>query len=356
MILGISLLARIERAAAYIGVGATLAAVALAWSLPIAKSDAWECAALCWLGLALGTLTFVLVHQLTGGAWGRELRPYLIAGTRLLPWTCLLWLPLVVQRIRAAKPHQGWQIFAPGEVTARTAIELTVFAAIALFAVRAWPREGEQAKSAWIGPAGGIGVLFLTHLFVSDRLAILDHDWTSTAFPLVWLVGQSVAAFSFALLIALLAGANPAQPLGDGRSLGLDWGTLLFAAAMLWCYIAFAQFLIVWSGNIPAETAWYARRLHGAWRWMPLLLLVLHFLLPLFILLSRRAKQQRGPLAAAAAGLLVAQFADDAWLVIPAFPAQSLRAAWLAVLLIVAIGGLFMNRYLVLVRTEGGAR
>ena len=32
---------------------------------------------------------------------------------------------------------------------------------------------------------------------------------------------------------------------------------------MLWAYMAFSQFLIIWSGNLPEEIPWYLRRLDG---------------------------------------------------------------------------------------------
>ena len=33
-------------------------------------------------------------------------------------------------------------------------------------------------------------------------------------------------------------------------------------------YFAFSQFLIIWTGNLPSEIAWYLRRMNSGWhRW-----------------------------------------------------------------------------------------
>ena len=35
---------------------------------------------------------------------------------------------------------------------------------------------------------------------------------------------------------------------------------------MLWAYFSFSQYLIIWSGNLPEEIAWYLHRLQTGWR------------------------------------------------------------------------------------------
>src|SRR5205823_14623750 len=47
------------------------------------------------LGIALGSLAILMVHHLTGGAWGTALRGVLEAATRTLPLLALLFVPLL---------------------------------------------------------------------------------------------------------------------------------------------------------------------------------------------------------------------------------------------------------------------
>ena len=55
----------------------------------------------------------------------------------------------------------------------------------------------------------------------------------------------------------------------------------MLAFVMLWAYFSFSQYLIIWSGNLPEEIAWYLHRLQTGWRvgrrWCSI---VFHFALP----------------------------------------------------------------------------
>jgi hypothetical protein len=79
---------------------------------------------------------------------------------------------------------------------------------------------------------------------------------------------------------------------------------------------------------------------------VPLVLLLLNFIAPLIVLLSRRAKQNRGALVAVAALLLGAQTLQTAWMILPAFPGAPAALPGLTLLLLLGLGGLFVNRYL----------
>ena len=48
------------------------------------------------LGLSLGALGFLMVHQLSGGAWGVVSRQSLGAATRVLPYLTILFLPIIL--------------------------------------------------------------------------------------------------------------------------------------------------------------------------------------------------------------------------------------------------------------------
>src|SRR5207302_2820601 len=50
---------------------------------------------LFWLAVTLGCWAWMMVHNLTGGGWGRAARPALEAGTATLPLMVLLFLPLL---------------------------------------------------------------------------------------------------------------------------------------------------------------------------------------------------------------------------------------------------------------------
>ena len=69
-----------------------------------------------------------------------------------------------------------------------------------------------------------------------------------------------------------------------------DLGKLCFAFTAFWGYLTFAQYLVIWYGNMGEETHWPRLRLVGGWRIPTLTGVTLMFGLPFFGLLSRAAK------------------------------------------------------------------
>ena len=69
-----------------------------------------------------------------------------------------------------------------------------------------------------------------------------------------------------------------------------DLGKLCFAFTAFWGYLTFAQYLVIWYGNMGEETHWPRLRLIAGWRIPTLTGVTLMFGLPFFGLLSRAAK------------------------------------------------------------------
>lgn len=69
-----------------------------------------------------------------------------------------------------------------------------------------------------------------------------------------------------------------------------DLGKLGFAFTAFWGYLTFAQYLVVWYGNMGEETHWFRLRLIPPWENATLAIVFLAFVIPFFGLLSRAAK------------------------------------------------------------------
>ncbi len=111
-----------------------------------------------------------------------------------------------------------------------------------------------------------------------------------------------------------------------------------------WCYIAFSQFMLIWYGNIPEETAWFLRRTSGEWYWYSWALLAIHFVIPFLYLIARGIKRKKRLLIAGALWMLFAHFVDLYYLIIPEFDqaSKSLMFSPMDVLCMVGIGGIFI--------------
>ncbi len=343
---------RVERCAGWTAVAAGLAALGLLWLDPGDFSLAYRFVVFAVLAPPVGCLLFTLIHRLTGGQWASGLRPFLLAGVSLVPWIWLLalpipFLPLALSRHapRLASGVHGYESLPMMAV--RSLVYAAVFFGLSRAVLHDAERDDAQGykQRPWVGPVGLLVLVFTLTLLADDWVASLDPGWHSTGFSFVWMTGQAVAGLSLALLGGLAAGAQPLATGSAGRPLGIDWGNLLMATLLAWCYVAFAQFLIIWAGNLPAEISWFRHRANAPWLWVPAVLAVFGFFLPFLLLLSRRYKANAGGLAVVAVMLLLSQGLYTAWLILPSAGRFS-SAGWLLVLALLVTGAAAgLNRY-----------
>lgn len=344
---------RVERIARLTAVVAGLAVLGLLWIDHGDFSLAYRFVVFAILAPSLGCLIFTLIHRLTGGQWAIGLRPHLLAGVTLLPWIWLLALPIPFLPHSLSRNEPALASAAHGYESLPMVIGRALIYAAIFFALR-WAVSGDAGRDdsplhnrrLWVGPVGLLVLVFMLTLLADDWIASVDSGWHSTGFSFVWMTGQAVAGLSLALLAGL---ANGAQPISTGgseeRPLGIDWGNLLLATLLTWCYVAFAQYLIIWAGNLPAEISWYTHRTAGLWSWVPPFIAIFGLTVPFLLLLSRRFKSGVAGLGAVAAMLLLSQMLYAAWLILPAAGDLS-PAGWLLVLaLFLAGGAVFIDRY-----------
>jgi hypothetical protein len=112
---------------------------------------------------------------------------------------------------------------------------------------------------------------------------------------------------------------------------------------MMWTYLAFSQFLLIWSGNLPEEITWYLHRTEGGWQWVGLALAIAYFALPFCLLLSRDVKRNPERLRAVAFLVVGMSLVYHFWLIAPAFSPARLHVHWLDLAAFVGIGGLWLS-------------
>jgi hypothetical protein len=115
----------------------------------------------------------------------------------------------------------------------------------------------------------------------------------------------------------------------------------MLAFTMVWAYFSFSQWLIMWAGNLPDEITWYFRRLHGGWEYVGLFLVIFHFFVPFFMLLSRRLKRDVTSLVWIASWMLVAHYVDLLWHIEPSF-SESFSVSLADIVIPFAMGGIWI--------------
>ena len=108
----------------------------------------------------------LMLHNLTGGAWGGAVRPAFIASARLVPLAALLGLPVLIG-MRELYPiaEGGW--FGAPFFAARSVAYLLVWSALGFF-VRTSVALSSDGRRALVGAPddnGGAGAAVLTRSF-----------------------------------------------------------------------------------------------------------------------------------------------------------------------------------------------
>jgi hypothetical protein len=177
----------------------------------------------------------------------------------------------------------------------------------------------------------------------------LDNHWRSTVYGFYVMAGQGLIGFSFLIVVAVLLWKY--QPISEYMTVTHlhDMGKLMFAFLILWAYQAFSQGLIYWMGNVKDEITWYINRTTGGWWWVGVAIILLHFFVPLFLLLSQSLKRDAGKIIVLAIWMMVMRWVDLYWLIIPNFPDTKghLNFSWMLIAATVGIGGLWVYAFLV---------
>lgn len=316
-----------------------------------------------WLGITLGSLVWLLIHGMTGGRWGDSVHSLLEASAFVVLLMAILFIPLLfglnhlylwaqpeAVANNALLQHKAPYLNIPFFI-GRAVFYFVAWVGIILLLNRWWRRLAQKPSlklAERLRRFSGIGLALygLTITFGAiDWLMSLDPLWYSTVFGVLIAAGQACAALAFVIaVVAYLGQVAPFSRLaGEGRV--SDLGSLLLTAVIFWTYIAFVQFLIIWSGNLPEEVVWYLQRFGGGWSWLAVVILFLHAIIPFFLLLSNDLKRNPRSLAGVAIMILIAELLYFFWLVEPVFSSQHITVHWLDIVMPIFLGGLWIAAF-----------
>jgi hypothetical protein len=332
---------------------------------PAAAARAYLFAYLFVLGLALGSLAWVMMHHLVGGGWGRAIQRIAEAGALTLVLMAVLFLPIVLSARRLYPwANEDWvakdailRHKAPylnfGFWMVRAVVYFAIWIALALLMARGsstYDRTGSLtvAKRMRRLSAAGLVIYVLTMTFAGvDWIMSREAHYFSTVFGFIMVVGQSLSALlMLVIVLTLLVNREPLRSFVT-RGHFNDLGNLMLTCVILWAYVAFAQFLISWTGNIQEEVKWYDPRMHGFYGFLGALMIIFHFFVPFLLLLSKHLKRHPEMLARLAGALLAIRLIDLFWMVAPSGRSVGVvNFLWLSIVAPIAIGGLWLGVFL----------
>lgn len=341
-----------------VGLAGLAACGADAISHPSLALQSYLIAWLYFLGLTVGSMTTLMIYHLTGGDWGVAVRRWLEAALAPLLLLALLYVPIAFGLpdlfTRAVAPSQQWYL-DPTFFLVRAAVYLTAWLVFSRLLVRGM-RTGRRLTPVCVL---GLLVYAVTAMFVSvDWIDSLTPLWRSTISGLIFMTSQNLGAFALAVCCATalhlaiarntggISTRNSQQPPPLTGDRCIDLGTLLFVYVLMWAYVAYSQWIIVWAGDVPHETAWYLPRWHSSWRSVTYAVECAQFGVPFLLLLFRPLKRDARTLLAIAGLVLAAHWLYVAWLVKPSMATSGVSLRWTDCAASVGIGGLWVWLFL----------
>jgi len=315
------------------------------------------------LGITLGSLGLVMLQHLTAGHWGIIIRRPLESATRTLPLIAIFFVPIALfgmKYLYAAwldpealqkEPLSKFQrsyLTHSGYLT-RAVIYFAVWLAL-MFIFNIWSKQqdtnpGDRALRRRLKMLAGPGIIlyvFAMSFAAIDWVMSLSPHWASTIYGFLFVAGQLISSMAFMIaVVVVLSRAQPFAGILQPRHLH-DLGKLLLAFVMLWAYFDFSQLLIIWSGNLPEEISFYRTRLYGEWGVVAVIVVVFHFFVPFFLLLSQDLKRNAKVLPKIAIWLILMRLVDLFWMTRPEFTSSAVPT-WLDLVLPVALGGLWLG-------------
>ena len=323
---------------------------------------AWLLGLMMTFGFAVGGLALLMLQYCSGGKWGLLLRRPLEAMSRTLPLVFGYWVVIALFQKKlylwaqiddaAAALKTGLinEVQAHAIEFKRPMLNTSAFwvAGLVCFAIwgfYTWRLNvlGLQRDAAspattpeWIkrfenisGPGIVIYALTMTAAVIYCVMS-LDPTWYSSVYGLLFLVGQAYGVLALSIIVVIsLSKAEPFKTILR-QTEQHDLGKFTFAFVMLNIYLAFSQFLIIWSGNLPEEIPWYLDRIRGHWGIIITLDFIFHWLIPFTLLLSRDLKRNKKRLVRVCQFMVFARAFDLFWLIEPNFKdaARNLHFSW----------------------------
>ncbi len=157
---------------------------------------------------------------------------------------------------------------------------------------------------------------FTTPIFAFDTIMSLEAHWFSTMFgwynfAAMWVTGLA----SMTLLIIILKQNGYMEWITENHL--HDLAKFIFAFSIFWTYVWFAQFLLIYYANLPEEAVYFYKRWEPEfkpWFWLNI---IINFMAPVLILMSRDSKRMIGTLKFVCIAILLGHWLDYYMMIMP---------------------------------------
>jgi len=389
------------RYAAFLGIGAGLALLGLILLFrgftPEGSARAWQLFHVNWVyftGLMFGSVALAAVAKITNAKWSGVMIRFSEAAIAFLP-VSLVGLVLIFTvgyepiygRMHAelhGMQHSKAVWLSHGFMFARMGLGVLLLGWVGWMLVKAdllpdvhaargsvaggkralfekWGRGydpsvvGAHRHSERIhrlAPIYALLYAMIMSIIAFDTIMALQPHWFSNLLGGFYFMGSFLGAHTL-LALLMLYGARELD-IADliSPKQRHDLGKLCFGFTVFWAYLMWAQFLVIWYGNMPEETGFVYARLWGHWLPVGRIVLLGMFIVPFFGLLGVVPKKTRVTLGFFTSIRIVALWVERYLLIVPSvspLPGPAFGVPELAPTFLMA--GLFLLTYALFART-----
>ena len=150
-----------------------------------------------------------------------------------------------------------------------------------------------------------------------DWIMSIDPHWFSTIFG--WYVFAEWGAIGFTTILLFTLYLKRQGYLEDVNENHIhDLGKWIFAMSLVWTYMWFSQFMLIWYANIPEEVTYFTARLEVEnYKFLFWFSMIINFIAPIILLMSRDAKRNNGRLIFVGCVILIGHWINSYLLVTP---------------------------------------
>jgi hypothetical protein len=329
----------------------------LFWGASQDPTRAWQAYLfnfLFFLGIGAGGTLFSAVLNIASGKWGRDLKRIADGLGLFLPISFILFLIMapglkhVLPWVEHPYAPEWW--LRLGFLIWRDAVALGLLSALGLymlyyslrvdlghanasgaqfncvmhkFVSRNW--QGDEVeiprarrKLVIAAPIFAIGFAVVLTLIAMDLIMSLEKSWISTLIGAYYFAGCFFASLAALMLAAIWTRKRFSLHDRIGPKTLHDIAKLTMAFGVVTGDFFYCQLMLIWYGNIPAETSFLIARMVGTpWRTVGIIVLLFAFALPLLAMLKAQFKKQALPMVIFSLAVLSALWLERLFLIAP---------------------------------------
>ncbi len=312
------------------------------------------------VSVGVGSLFLVALEYVAGADWSTPFRRVSEFLAAIIPFLILLIIPLLFNMhnlfswthksiVNNSEILKGKAVYLNIPFFFIRSLGILVIWSIFYFLIIRNSRKQDLSKEQLLTSkniklsAGFMPVFALSLTAISfDWIMSLEPNWFSTIFGVYFFSGTVWCALAALTLAVVLLNERGYLHSKITKEHYYTLGVLLFTFTAFWGYIAFSQYLLTWYADIPDETVWFMHRWVGIWKVVSLLIVITHFIIPFFYLLSYKSKTNIKKLKFISIWILCAHYLDIYWMVMPSmnYNSQIYSFSWTDLVYPVAAIGL----------------